>query len=255
MRLLALDAGARRFCRHAGLLLFLAFMASGQAVAAAQSDSEHSTKETRAVMHDYAECVVRRQPAKASAAISANLDNATILRRYPMLMSPECLGDAAGDGSSMRFGGDLYKYALADALVKRELAGWTMPDLAGVPRLVHRDPGEAPTRLKANGKPRGKREYETALALYEQDAAYAYLSRYGECAVRGDPGGAKALLLSSPDTPRETLAFDALRPVLERCMEEGRTISFGKVALRGSIAINFYRLARAARAGGTGSAG
>jgi hypothetical protein len=235
------------------LLPVLALVASSQAASAAQSDSDYSTKETRAVMHDYAKCVVRSRPAKASEAIAANLDNATILRKYPMLMSPDCLGDAAPQGVSMRFGGDLYRYALADALVNRELAAWTVPDLAAVPRLVHRDPGEAPSQSTAKGKPLGKRKYEAALAAHEKEATYAYLSRYGECVVRGNPAGSKALLLTGPDTLQETTAFNALRPVLERCMVEGRTIRFGRVTLRGSIAINFYRLAQAARATATGA--
>lgn len=234
--------------------LALLLLATSQAAVAAPDDSDYSTKETRAVMHDYARCVVRRQSAKASEAIVANLDNAAILRKYSMLMSPECLGNAAQDGVQMRFTGDLYRYALADALVNRELAGWTIPDLTSVPRLVHRDPGETPSQVNAKGKPLGKRRYQEALAAYEKEATYAYLSRYGECAVRGNPTGAKALLLSGPDTVQETAAFNALRPVLERCLVEGRTIRFGRVALRGSMAINFYRLAHAARAA-TGTAG
>ncbi|MGA9583627.1 MAG: hypothetical protein WBR13_16835 [Allosphingosinicella sp.] len=236
------------------LLLPLALLASGPA-AAAPSDSDYSTKETRTVMHDYAKCVVRRKPAKAAEAISANLDNATLRRKYPMLMSPDCLGNAARDGVQMRFGGDLYRYALADALVNRDLAGWTIPDLAGFPPLVHRDPGEAPSPTDSDGKPLGKRQHEAALAQHETEATFAYLSRYGECAVRGDAAGSKALLLTDPDTPQEAAAFNALRPVLEACLVEGRTVSFGKVALRGSIAINFYRLAHAARAAATGTAG
>lgn len=233
----------------AGLcFLGLALLAPVQAASAEQSDSDYSTKETRAVMHAYAKCVVRRQSAKASEAIAANLDNATILRKYPMLMSPDCLGDAAQGGVQMRFGGDLYRYALADALVNRDLAAWTVPDLAAVPRLVHRDPGEAPSQVTASGKPLGKRKYEAAVAAHEKEATYAYLSRYGECAVRGNPAGSKALLLAAPDSAQETAAFNALRPVLERCLVEGRTIRFGRVALRGSIAINFYRLAHSAGA-------
>jgi hypothetical protein len=249
--------GGTRFGACWLLALLPVLPTSVPAAAAAQSepDSDYSTRETRAVMHDYARCVVRRQPAKASEAIAANLDNATILRKYPMLMSPDCLGDAARRSVSMRFGGDLYRYALADALVSRELAAWTIPDLAAVPRLAHRDPGEAPSQLKPNGKPLGKRKYQAAVAVHEKAAAYAFLSRYGECAVRGDPAGSKALLLTGPDTPQESNAFNALRPVLERCMVEGRTISFGKVALRGSMAINLYRLAHAARRGATGTAG
>jgi len=206
-------------------------------------------------MHSYAKCVVKRQPAKASEAILANVDNAVIMRRYPMLLVSDCLANAAPEGVSMRFTGDLYRYALADALVNRELAAWRPTDLAAVPRLVHRDPGQPPSRVSPSGKRQGKRKYEAAVEAYGREAAYAYLSRYGECVARVDAAGAKALLLTGPDTPQETAAFAALRPALERCLEEGRTLRFGRVTLRGSIAINFYRLAHSARAAATGTAG
>jgi hypothetical protein len=231
-------------------LLALALLAPAPAAAAGAPDSDYSTKETRALMHAYAKCVVRGNAAKASEAIAANADNSTLLRKYRMLMSPECLGNAAREDVSMRFGGDLYRYALADALVNRDLAAWTVPDLETVPRLVHRDPGEAPSQVTEGGKRVGKRKYEAALAEYEKQSAYAYLSRYGECVVRLTPGGSKALLLTGPDTPQETAAFAGIRPALERCLFEGRTLRFGRVTLRGSIAINFYRLAHAARTPG-----
>lgn len=230
-------------------------LVSMPAATAAEPDSDYSTKETRALMHGYAKCVVKRQPAKASEAIVANVDNQVILQRYPMLLSADCLSTKAQDDVSMRFTGDLYRYALADALVSLELAAWSPTDLASVPRLVHRDPGKPPPAVSASAKWYEKRKYEAALKAYERSVVYAYLSRYGECVVRGDASGAKLLLLTGPDTPQETAAFNALRPVLERCLEAGRTLRFGRVALRGSIATNFYRLAHSARAAATGTAG
>jgi hypothetical protein len=237
------------------VLLPLALLASTPAVSAEEPDSDYSTKETRAVMHRYAKCVVKRQPAKASEAIMTNVDNATLLQRYPMLLSSDCLNNAAGDGVSMRFGGDLYYYALADALVNREFAARTVGDLAGAPSPVHRGPGTPPAQVTASGKPVARKKYEAAVKTYERAAAYAYLSRYGECVARSNADGARTLLLTGPDTPQETAAFAALRSVFERCLEQGRTLRFGRVALRGSIAINFYRLAHAARVAATGMAG
>jgi hypothetical protein len=80
--------------------------------------------------------------------------------------------------------------------------------------------------------------------------AYAFLSHYGECIVRADTAGAKALLLATPDSADEAARFAALGPSLSRCLPEGTTLRFGKVTLRGSVAINYYRLAYAARAMG-----
>lgn len=235
------------------MILLLAALGATARTAAAEPDSDYSTKETRALMHAYAKCVVKKQPAKAAEAIAANVDNAVILKRYPMLISPECLGNAAREDVHMRFMGDLYRYALADALVGRGLAGWTVPDLAAVPRLDHRDPEAPPSRVTEKGKPLAKRKYAEALETHEREVAYAYLSRYGECVVRSDPNGSKALLLTGPDSPAEAAAFNALRPAFQACLPEGRTLRFGRVTLRGSIAINYYRLAHAARATGAGA--
>ena len=213
--------------------------------AAAQSD--YSTAETRALMHSYARCVVDKRPAKAAEAILRNADNSTILREYRSVVIGECLASLVKRTTEMRFGGDLYRYALADALVSREFAGQPVPDLDRVARLGHREPGAAPAPVAPNGKRLSKRKYEAALKEYHEDVAYSFLSKYGECVVRAGPAGSKALLMTTPDSAPEALAFKALQPALARCLAEGQTLAFGKVALRGTIAINYYRLAHAAR--------
>jgi hypothetical protein len=220
--------------------------AAAQPAFALQSD--YSTKETRALMHAYAKCVVDRKPAKASEAILANVDSGTIVRRYGMLINGECLAREARDSVKMSFSGDLYHYALAEALVNRELGDLTLPDLSGLPRLSHREPGEEPREVTAAGKKLSKRKFEEARNGYAKSVAYSFLSKYGECVVRLNPAGAKALLLTAADSQDETARFAALRPALASCMPEGNTIRFGRTALRGSIAINYYRLAHAARA-------
>ena len=220
----------------------------------AAAEDETSTAKTRALMHAYARCVVGAQPARASEAILRNADNSVILRDYRRLIVPGCLSAQVKQRTEMRFGGDLYRYALADALVGRELARLPVPDLDKVPRLSHREPGTAPTPIAANGKRLSKRKYEAAVKSYQDEVAYSYLSKYGECVVRVDPASAKALLLATPDSAPEAAMFNTLGPALGQCLPEGQTLKFGKVALRGTIAINYYRLAHAARQPVTGAA-
>lgn len=208
---------------------------------------EFSTKETRALTHAYAKCVVDRQAKKASEALLENADNGTILRKYRQLINGECLARQTKQTSQMKFGGDLYRYALADALVARELAAAPAPELGAVPRLEHRDPGEAPSQTTKSGKRLGKEKYEEALKNYRQSASFSYVSRYGECVVRVAPAGAKALLLTVPDSAEENARFRELGTALATCLPPGETLRFGRVVLRGTIAINYYRLAHAAR--------
>lgn len=249
----------RLAARFATLTLLAAAPSLAQNLSDDWEDADYSTKQTRALTHAYAQCVVKRQPAKASEAIVANVASGTVLRDYRTLIRPECLVRQTRQSTRMRFGGDLYRYALADALVNRELADRPTPDLDSVPRLDHRDPGPPPGEVDSKGRKLGKRKLEAARQGYGRDAAFAFLSLYGECIVRADTAGAKALLVTTPDSAEEAARFAALRPALSRCLPEGQTLRFGKVALRGSVAINYYRLAHAARAvpgtGGTGVGG
>jgi hypothetical protein len=211
-----------------------------------------STERARAAMHAYAKCVVKRQGRKASEALISNADNVTILREYESLIDGECL---KLDIAKISFGGDLFRYALADALVNRELADEPVPDLAMVSVLAHRTPREQPEPLPADAGKAARKKFEKAKKDYEESVAIGFLSSYGECIVRYNPAGAKALLLTVPDSPQESSRFDALRPAFAACLVKGRTLRFGRVALRGSIAINYYRLVHAARAAAPGTSG
>lgn len=227
-------------------LAALSFAIAGGQPALAKD--EYSTKEARELMHAYAKCVAKRQSKKASEALLANADNATIMRNYKMLIVDSCLTSQVKSSTEMRFSGDLYRYALADAMVNLELAARAAPDLSTVSRLAHREPEAEPQSVTAGGKKLSKRKYEAALKAHREASGFSSLSKYGECVVRLNSQGAKALLLTTPSSSEETTGFQALQPALQTCMPEGQTLRFGRVALRGSIAINYYRLAHAAHA-------
>jgi len=227
----------------AALMLFTSASASAQT-----GDSEYSTKEIRALTHDYARCVVTRHTAAASQALLDNGDNSTIHRRYQRLIDGECLVDQTMGSSTMKFTGDLYRYALADALVNQELAMAPVPVLKGVPRLDTRPLPDRPKPLAPDARKSERRKHEAELKQFDRAVAYYFLGGYGECVVRVDTAGAKALLLTKPDSPEESHSFSTLQPALGRCLPEGKMLRFGKVALRGTIAVNYYRLAHAAGA-------
>lgn len=236
-------------------VLAAAFLAAAPAAAAQTGDTEFSTKETRAVTHGYAKCVVKAQPVRAAAAIRDNVDNATILRKYPQLIVGDCLRNSSGRLLTARFTGDLYRYALADALVSRDLAAFDPQGFSTIARLDHRDPGTAPSTVDRKGRTLSAKKYQAARDSHQQAAAFSYLSRYGECVVRTAPSAAKDLLLVKPDSDEEGARFRALGGALATCMPEGETMRFGRVTLRGTIAVNYYRLAMAARAAAPGTAG
>ena len=226
------------------LISAMALMTTASYVAAAP-DNALSVEETRAVAYDYAKCVVARQSRKASEAILANVDNETLLKRYPSLVIGDCLVKSWGTGR-MSFPGSLYSYGLADALVNRELIDRPAPDLSSTSPLAHREPPIEPSEINANGKRLGRKKYVKLQEDYMEELSTYFLSRYGECIVRADAKTAKALVFAKPDTDEERAAFGALIPVLQTCLPPEKTIKFGKVPLRGTIALNYYRLAYAA---------
>jgi len=225
------------------------------AAAAPQNDSDLSTRETRAVVHAYAKCVVAKAPRKAAEAIQRNVDNRTMLKEYPVLMNPDCLETGPRVAMEARFTGDLYRYALADALVVRDLAAFTGNDFSAVPKLEYRLQADAPAAVDSKGRPLNKKKYEAAVAAYERNRVVAYVALYGECVARTAPAETQALLLTKPDSPEESLRFKALAPALGGCLASGETLRFGKVTLRGTLAMNYYRLATAARVAGTRTVG
>jgi hypothetical protein len=210
-------------------------------------------KQVRALVADYGDCIVKREAARASAAILAGLGSNELLDRYPQLMQESCLHNRLGERVEVRFAGDQYRFAIADALVRQELAQVPPPILDDVAPLDHRGPAAPPT-TDAKGRPLQGRALEQAMRSYEVDRAAHYMWRYGECVVRLDPAAAKALLLTEPASPEEGAQFAAMGAALDTCLGEGRTLEFGKAALRGTIAVNYYRLAKAPQAAATPSA-
>jgi hypothetical protein len=204
-------------------------------------------RQVRALVADYGDCIVKREAARASAAILAGLNSNELLDRYPQLMQESCLHNRLGERVEVRFSGDQYRFAIADALVRRELAAVPPPVLDDVASLDHHGPAGPPTS-DAKDRPLEGRALELAMRDYEVDRAAHYLWRYGECVVRVDPAAAKAMLMTDPASPEEGVRFAAMSNALGTCLGEGRTLEFGKAALRGTIAVNYYRLAKTPRA-------
>ena len=65
------------------------------------------------------------------------------------------------------------------------------------------------------------------------------------------PGAKGSAVPWISDSAEEAARFASLRLIFSRCLPEGQTLRFGKVALRGSVAINYYCLAHAARTMGS----
>jgi len=229
--------------------LFATGMAATAAAphSAAAQQSDFSIKQTRRLAYDYAKCVVDHHAAEASQALLANVRNKAIIEQYGSLIQGDCLVRETHANSQMRFSGDLFRYALADALVARELRSSPIPVLDNVPPLERAAEPDPPAPLPANAGKAERRRYEKNIKDFNEDQAFRALAALGECVVRLNPADAKALLLTMPETDAEAAGFGTLTPTVAQCLPEGRTISLGKLVLRGTIAVNYYRLAHGAR--------
>lgn len=234
----------------------LALIAGASLAASAASEtrkSDLSVKETRRLLRKYGECVVNRQEKAASEAILADVSADEMMRRYPRLIEAFCLPIPPAGTLKVRFQGDQYHYALAEALVAKEYIDLPAPDLARVQPLYHRAVGPPPSPTTASGKPLSPRDYTAAVAAYQRTQGFRLLAAYGECVVRADPNASRALLLTVPDTREETAQFVALGTAFETCMPQGQGFTAGKLVLRGVIAVNYYRLAKGAEAAAGGA--
>ena len=70
---------------------------------------------------------------------------------------------------------------------------------------------------------------------------------FAECVARADPDHVLDLVLTEPGSDAEKKAFAALQPPLRSCVPRDRTISLDSLQLRGVLAMNLYRLAKAPR--------
>ena len=207
------------------------------------AESAKTEAANRKMMHEYARCVVKQKREQASDAIVSNSDNATIVRRYPELLGNDCLGRVAGS-IQMRFGGDLYRYALADALVNLDFVAKSEGTFTDRLPLAHLAP---PDRVKLDdylAKTKSKRKRDEAEQSFNKQYVVAWLSGYGECVVRSEPIKARQWLLTPPGGPEEISRINDLRPAFNECLGDG-TMKFNRVTMRGTVAINYYRLAMA----------
>ncbi|HEX2763487.1 MAG TPA: hypothetical protein VHM92_06535 [Allosphingosinicella sp.] len=93
-------------------------------------------------------------------------------------------------------------------------------------------------------KPAQLREFEQARA---RSSALLAPLMFGECVTRTDPANAHKVLLLDAGSPEESAVMKALRPALAHCVVPGGEVKIALKDLRKTLALNYYRLARAPR--------
>jgi hypothetical protein len=222
-------------------ICFLAAPLAGAATAHAENMSE--TK-ARKIGRDYGACVVGERSEIARRYVVNDVPDGEALRWDKGIVVPFCLSNTSVRGSvEAVFPADHYRYVLAQALFKRDLAKLAAPNVANIAALSHRPMPEPidPADLPADAKK--AEQVKTALA----NRSVAHLAdMLAECSVRRDPANAKSLLDAPIGTREENDAFKAFAPAMAHCIPTGKQVRLNRTVTKGSIAVNYYRLSVAA---------
>jgi hypothetical protein len=185
------------------------------------SQDNLNAKQVRVSMFKFARCVAGRHP-KESSEFVLDATGAS----WPAIskkIDDTCLLEAVdnpGEEIHLSSNSQDILFSLADALVQKKLADFDPSQIAMASKLPISDA----------------------------------LSMVGECAVRGNPGGARDLLKARLNSKEEDAAVQTMMPAFASCLPKGAQVRFNIRSLRGTVAVNYYRLALAQKLARSGAA-
>jgi hypothetical protein len=210
-------------------------------------DDIWDSKETREIQAKFAECAVEKNPASARRMVlDANLSDPAWTRTFERVADRHCLaGKIEGhDWVRLTFPLDTMRYLLADALVRREFHSGLPSSIANAAPLEQPTFGQARFQFHG-GKNLKVSQSDQLRASQEIRAGLVFITQFGECLARAHPAKSHALLMTQPASVEERAVFQQLVPEFASCLPSGQKLEFNKATLRGTIAMNFYRLAHA----------
>lgn len=210
-----------------------------------KAPDEFPIDRAREVVERFAECGVKKFPQLAHEMV-LDASKVTVGDRYMKIADPDCLVQATTGSYAavhLRLDPQSFRSAAADVLEKRNLVTFNPITIKSASALSKPTLDPADYVRKPGSKARWKQEdYDEAKV---RDAALVWLAGFGECAVRTNPIGARALLGTKVNSDGELQALRSMIPAFSACLDEGRQLKTERAALRGTVALNYYRLAYA----------
>ena len=235
--------------------LALAAVAAAHAGDGAAARAGMRAAEYRDYLAAYATCTVRENHGRAANAVLSDLDAGGLGKRFadifiekPVVWVADCHELHIAEGLSMWMKGEPLRMALADALVKAELRDDKTESFADRAPLPLQAPKKSEERAAAAGA-----AYERDQQRYDQRVAQTWLWAFGECVARREPVRSREWLLSRAGTAEDTAASERLAPAFGSCLPEGQKLVLDRDMLRGSVAVSYYRLAKAQPVTGSGT--
>ena len=141
------------------------------------------------------------------------------------LFDYRCLFEAnEGDGGTLHFKsalirGPIFEYLYqADFKKRKDLGG-----LSDAPLVV----------------------YPFPITYGQKPSKYQITMEIGDCVVRAQAEGARALIATQVETAEERAALKNIAPAISQCLPAGQTIRFSASAVRSMVAEPLYRLTKA----------
>lgn len=224
-------------------MIVSAVLSASMAIAPRKPHEVYPPGEERRILAHYTSCLVKSMPQTAARFVVEQGSDGKLAEK---LRIPNCLPIRSGVVMMAR---PLFRYALADALIRTDRS-IRLPDMKAVPGLDH---GTIEQELEATASRWNKAWEAKHIAQRRAVAAqHIAISRFGECVVRAAPAHADEMLRSEVASAAEKTAIRKLSPILSTCVDKGATIAFSPEVVRGTIALNYYRLAKAPRAAAPG---
>lgn len=224
--------------------LALAVGAAGMACAPASSAENgynaQATADAREVMEDLAACVVRGDHDVARRFVLTPLYEQVDRSASKRVVDGNCMGFRAG---RLKMTPNLYRAALAEQLVKTDLAAWPVIDPSNVAPIKWGRVKPAPANDPKSGKPFTAAQSAEFAKRFERISSEILVGQLGECVVRADPAKALALLKTRINKPDEVEALKALLPLFSGCLRQGASVALDRTNMRSGIALSYYRIA------------
>jgi hypothetical protein len=239
-------------------LLLCAALAFAPAAAHAQfsvQDQQTTEADARRVADDFGACVAASYAAAARRIVLDPVPHDEIFSRYRTTISGLCMNesDVSGPPSQLRFPYPTLHAVLADNLVRREFRDSGPTDLATAPAVAPIEPPPLPDVVAMAGM--DERERAAIVATHASDDAWLVLQRIGLCTARRAPETVRQALMTRVGSDEERAAMRGLGAEIGGCVPTGSTVRLRRAELRWAVALGYYRLAMAQRAGATDGAG
>jgi hypothetical protein len=212
----------------------------GLSDASAKTPANLLNAERRTLENDYAKCIAVKYPELVREYVLQAGDGGQPKDRFSKLVDWKCVPNILSrEVTSLHFSQSSARYTIAEYLLKNEMSV-VLRDFSAVPLLRHPEPMKI-----EDYKPSRKVSKEDYARVVKNSFAEAAMSRIGECVVRSDTENSLKLLETVLESAEEMTTIQMLLPAAGRCIEDG-SIRMKPEHLRGTIALNIYRLTAAA---------